>query len=258
MDGLQAGIFILVFIYGMIIGSFLNVCIYRIPKKESIVKVRSHCMSCGYQLKWYDLVPVFSWLVYRGKCRKCGAHICAQYPVIEAVNGIGYVLIFFVKGFDCVDSMVLSLLYCLLASALLVLAVIDWRTYEIPFGINVFIGILGLVRLIWDNTHWMDYVIGFFAVSTVLWLIIWLSKGRAMGGGDAKLMAAAGLLLGWKLIILAFLIGCIAGSVIHIIRMKLSDADHVLAMGPYLAVGIMIAALWGDSLIQMYLHMITG
>lgn len=123
-----------IFLFGIVIGSFVNVCIYRIPKKEDIVKVRSHCMSCGYQLKWYDLVPLFSYLALRGRCRRCNVKLSVQYPVVEAANGILYVLIVLVNGAN-----VESLLYCLLTSALLALSVIDFRTYEIPVGINLFI-----------------------------------------------------------------------------------------------------------------------
>lgn len=256
MNGLQIGMLALAFVYGIVIGSFLNVCIYRIPEKESIVRVRSHCMGCGYQLAWYDLIPLFSWLALRGRCRKCGEKISVQYPLIEILNGIAYVAVFAVHGFGSVQETIVSVLYCLMASALLALSVIDWRTYEIPFGFNVWIGILGVIRLVVDYEHWVDYVIGFFAVSAFLQMIAWISKGHAIGGGDVKLMAAVGLLLGWKLIILAFAVGCILGSVIHIIRMKVSGADHVLAMGPYLAMGIIISALWGDVLIQAYLDLV--
>jgi leader peptidase (prepilin peptidase)/N-methyltransferase len=241
-------IYIVIFLFGIVIGSFLNVCIFRIPKHQTVVTERSHCMTCGYQLSWYDMVPVFSWLFLRGKCRKCKEPISPQYPIVEAVNGLLYVLIFAVKDFTLE-----SVLYCLLASALLVLGVIDWRTYEIPIEINIFILVLGIVRAVTDPKNWILYLLGFLSVSIVLWLILVISKGRAIGGGDVKLMAAAGLLLGWKQIILAFLLGCILGSIIHLLRMKISGADRTLAMGPYLAAGIMIAALWGDALINWYL-----
>lgn len=239
------------FLYGIVIGSFLNVCIYRIPKKESIVKIRSHCMECGYQLKWYDLFPLFSYLFLKGKCRKCGTKLSAQYPIIEASNGALYVVVFLVKG-----ATVESLLYCLLFSALLTLSVIDFRTYEIPVGFNYFIAALGVVRLATDYRNWLNYLIGALCVSLFLLLLFILSHGNAIGGGDIKLMAACGLLLGWKLIILAFFIGCIVGAVIHLIRMKVSNADHVLAMGPYLSVGVGVAALWGNLFLEWYLSIL--
>ncbi len=239
----------MVFVFGMIIGSFLNVCIYRIPKKENIVTVRSHCMGCGYQLKWNDLVPLFSYLFLRGRCRNCNKKLSVQYPLVEAINGILYVVIVLVSGWVWE-----SLILCLLVSALLVLSIIDFKTYEIPLGINIFILALGLITTLIDTTNFLDHVIGFFAVSVFLYALIWISKGKAIGGGDMKLMAAAGLLLGWKLIILAFLLGCILGAVIHVIRMKVTKVDHVLAMGPYLATGIVIASLWGEQMIRWYLQ----
>ena len=156
-------------------------------------------------------------------------------------------LIFIINGIN-VDS----LLYCLLTSALIVLSVIDWRTYEIPVGINYFIFVLGAARTILHYKDWANHVIGFFAVSAVLYLIIVVTKGRGIGGGDMKLMAVCGLFLGWKEIILAFLLGCIIGSVIHIIRMRVSKCDHVLALGPYLSVGVVLAMLWGNQWITWY------
>ena len=242
---------IIVFLYGIIIGSFLNVCIYRLPKKENIVTTRSHCMQCGYQLKWYDLIPLFSWLMLGGRCRKCKAKISVQYPIIEALNGVLYLLVFarFGVSIEC-------LLYCLLASALIVLSVIDFRTYEIPFGINVFIAGLGLVRILTDLSNWAEYVIGFFAVSLFLYVIYLLTRGRGIGGGDIKLMAASGLLLGWQCNILAFLLGCIIGSICHVIRMRVTKAEHVLALGPYLSIGIFLCAMWVRELIKWYLSML--
>lgn len=238
----------LVFLYGILVGSFLNVCIYRIPKHESIVTVRSHCMSCGYGLKWYDLVPVFSWLCLRGRCRKCKARISVQYPIIEALNGGLWLLIIFLRGLN-----VEGVLYCLLASALVVLGMIDFATYEIPFGINVFIGVLGLVRLCTDLKHWYLYAAGFFLVSGIFWLVLMATKGKGMGGGDVKLMAAAGLLLGAPKVFLAMLIGCLLAVIVHPLRMRLSGEGSRLAFGPYLAAGILLSALAGEPVIAWYL-----
>lgn len=238
---------IIIFLFGIVIGSFLNVCIIRIPNKEDIVKTSSHCRRCGYRLKWYDMIPLVSFLVLRGKCRSCSAKLSVQYPLIEAANGILYVLIVWTGGLG-----IESLLYCLLASALLVLSVIDFRTYEIPFGINLFILVLGLIRVGTDYGNFLTYLIGFLSVSALLAVLYYATDGRAIGGGDVKLMAACGLLLGWKLIILAFLLGCVLGAVIHVIRMKVSGEGRMLAMGPYLSMGVLIAALWGESMLNWY------
>lgn len=247
MDPILLLLYIILFLYGIVIGSFLNVCIYRIPKQENIAKVRSHCMQCDHQLKWYELIPLFSYLLQGGKCRVCKTKISVQYPLIEGANGILYVFIFMINGIN-VDS----LLYCLLTSTLLVLSVIDFRTYEIPIGINYFILVLGVFRTVLHNTHWADHVIGFFAVSVVLYIIIIATKGRGIGGGDMKMMAVCGLFLGWKEIILAFLLGCIIGSVVHVIRMRVTKCDHVLALGPYLSIGVFISMLWGAQWISWY------
>jgi len=210
-------------------------------------------MSCGRQLKWYELVPVFSFLVQGGKCRNCKEKLSLQYPIIELLNGLVYLLCFYIYGYT-----VEAIIYSLLASVLIVISVIDWRTFEIPLGCNVFILCLGLIRVISDLPHWATYVIGFFAISVILYLTNVLSKGRAIGGGDVKLMAAAGLLLGWKLIILALILGSVIGSIIHLIRMRLFNADRRLAFGPYLSVGIFISALYGNQIISWYMTCILG
>ena len=243
--------YIIIFIFGITIGSFLNVCIYRIPLGESIVTAPSHCMTCGRKLKWYDMVPVFSWLVLGGKCRNCKSKISVQYPIIEGVNGILYVVICAVNGLEWS-----SMIYCFMASALLVLSIIDWRTYEIPFGINVFLFVLGVAMTILDRGNLAEHLIGMICVSGLLGILYLLTGGRAIGGGDIKLMFACGLILGWKLILLAFFLGCIIGSVVHIIRMSVKKAGRMLAMGPYLSVGILLAALWWNAWINWYLSLL--
>lgn len=248
-----------IFIYGIVIGSFLNVCIFRIPGGESVSKERSHCMSCGHMLHWYDLFPIFSYLALRGKCRYCGAHISVQYPIIEALNGVIWMLCFAFGGFNEPNGypdFVHLALECGVCSALIVLSIIDYRTREIPVSANIVIAVLGVCRVILDYENWPEYVIGAFAVSGVF-MIAWLvTKGRGMGGGDIKLMAAAGLFLGWKLILLAMIVGCFLAVVIHLWRMKFRGAGHDLAFGPYLAAGIVFAMWWGPALLEWYISII--
>ena len=244
---LETFLFIMIFVYGVIIGSFLNVLIYRLPLKENIATERSHCMKCGNKIKWYDLVPLVSYILLRGKCRHCKEKISVQYPLVEFANGIGYVWIFATNGINA-DS----ILFCLCASALIVLSVIDWRTYEIPVGINIFIFLLGVVRVFLHFNNIVYYLVGMVIVSVPLLILFYATKGRGIGGGDMKLMAVCGLFLGWKEIILAFLLGCIIGSVVHIIRMRVSKCDHVLALGPYLSIGVVLAMLWGNQWITWY------
>ncbi len=236
------------FLFGIVIGSFLNVCIYRLPAGESLSKERSHCQKCGYTLSWYDLVPLFSYLFLRGRCRKCGEHISIQYPIVEALNGVLYVLMFYLYGWS-IDSVI----YCMLASALIVLSVIDFRTQEIFLANNGFILALGLIHLGFHLGDWVTYVIGLIAVSIPLALIVIATNEGAMGWGDVFLMGAAGLLLGWKLILFALVAGCVLGSIIHIIRMKFFGAERQLAMGPYLSMGILLAIICGTQFVDWYI-----
>lgn len=243
-------VFILLFLLGTCVGSFLNVLVYRIPKEEEFVRTPSHCMTCGHSLKWYELIPVVSWLLQGGKCRACGVRLSAQYPIVEALNGIMWlttVLMF--RG----DWLTVAL-YCGLFSMLLVLTVIDWRTYIIPNGINLAIFLLGLVRLVTDLGSWPLYVIGMVSVSGVFLLLHILTGGNGLGMGDVKLVGAAGLLLGWPKMLLAVLVGSVSGAIIHSVRMK-KGAGHKLAFGPYLAAGIWLAALVGQPLITAYLSL---
>lgn len=214
-------------------------------------------MSCGYVLQWYDLIPLFSWLFLGGKCRKCKSKISVQYPIIELLNGI-----LWLSAFLVFDLSITTLLFCGLFSSLIALSVIDFRTYEIPVGFNIFILVLGTIRVITefisDHNSWPEYIIGLVSVSVPLTLIYYATKGRGIGGGDVKLMGAAGLLLGWKIVVLAFFLGCLLGSVIHIARMKISGESHVLAMGPYLSAGIIIAVFFGEAMISAYFNYLNS
>ena len=239
---------ILLLLLGLCVGSFCNVLIFRIPKEEEFVRTPSHCMSCGHELKWYELIPVFSWLLQGGRCRACGVKLSPQYPIVEAINGIMWL----VTGILFRGDWVSIGLYCACFSLLMVLSVIDWRTFIIPNGINLAILILGIARVATDPANWLTYLIGMLSVSAVFLLLHVLTGGNGLGMGDVKLVAAAGLLLGWQKLLLAVLVGSVGGAVIHTVRMK-HGADRKLAFGPYLAAGIWLAALVGDPLIRAYL-----
>lgn len=247
-------------LFGALIGSFLNVLIFRIPKKEEFVKTPSHCMTCGHRLVWYDLFPLVSWLTLGGKCRYCKTKLSPQYPLVEAANALCWFAVFAwylpADGLDP-SGLLYPLLLSLMCSSLLALSVIDFRTYEIPVGFNIFIGCLGAVRLLLNLSSWMDSLIGMLCISLPLLLIFLVSKGRAIGGGDVKLMAACGFLIGWQKICFAFLAGCILGSVIHSIRMKRSGADHILAMGPYLSLGVFLSLFLCDPFVEWYISLLV-
>lgn len=233
---------------GLCVGSFCNVLIFRLPKGEEFVKTPSHCMACGHRLRWFELVPLVSWLAQGGKCRACGARVSAQYPIVEALNGGAWLL----AAVLFQGAPLRAVLYSLLFSLLTVVAVIDWRTFEIPNGVNLAILLLGIVQLAADLENWPLYLIGMCSVSLFFLLLWFLTGGNGLGMGDVKLMAAAGLLLGWQRILLAMILGSVSGAIIHSIRMT-RGAGRKLAFGPYLAAGIWVAALWGDRLIGAYL-----
>ena len=241
-------ILILISLLGLCVGSFCNVLIYRIPKEEEFVRTPSHCMTCGHKLKWYENIPVVSWLAQGGKCRACGVRLSVQYPVVEALNGIMWLL----TGILYRGDWLTAALYCGLFSLLMVLSVIDWRTFTIPNGINLAILVLGVIRLVTDLDNWLLYVIGMLAVSLVFFLMHVLTGGNGLGMGDVKLVAAAGLLIGWQKMLLAVLVGSLGGAIIHSVRMQ-RGAGRELAFGPYLAAGIWVAALVGGRLIDAYL-----
>ena len=234
-------------LFGLCVGSFLNVLIYRIPKGEEFVKTPSHCMKCGHDLSWYENIPVVSWLLQGGKCRHCGVKLSAQYPIVEALNGAMWLL----TGVLYRGDWLTVGLYCLLFSMLLALTIIDWRTFTIPNGINLVIFLLGVVRLITDSDNWVSYLIGLFSVSLVFFLMHLATHGQGLGMGDVKLVAGAGLLLGWSSMLVAVVIGSLSGAIIHSVRMR-RGADRKLAFGPYLAAGIWIAALGGQQIVDAY------
>lgn len=250
MDSIVAPtvIYIIIFLLGITVGSFLNVCILRIPAHESIVTGPSHCPKCGRRLKWYELVPIFSWLALKGRCSGCKGAISAQYPLIEALNGVLWVICFAVLG-----TSPYAALACLLTSALLVVAVIDWRTMEIPLGTTITVAVLGGLAAALDYQNLSLHVIGLFAVSLPLYLVYLATRGRGIGGGDIKLMAGCGLFLGWKLIILSFFGGCLIGTIIHLILMAAKKAGRQLSFGPYLSLGVVLSLLFGEYLLNWYL-----
>lgn len=247
-------ILILLTLLGLAVGSFCNVLIYRIPKGEEFVKTPSHCMSCGHTLKWYENIPLLSWFLQGGKCRSCKVKLSAQYPIVEALNGLMWLATGLIvrSGLLAQSDWLTVALYCVLFSMLLVLTVIDWRTFTIPNGINLVIFLLGVIRLVTDLDHWLIYLIGMLAVALVFLLMNIATGGRGLGMGDVKLVAAAGLLLGWQKMLLAVLVGSLSGAIIHMIRMR-GGEGRKLAFGPYLAAGIWLAALVGEPLINAYL-----
>lgn len=245
--------YFILFIFGITIGSFLNVCIYRIPRKEDIVITPSHCMGCGKRIQWFDLVPILSFLVLKGRCRHCRTRLSYQYPMIEFVNGLAYVLLAILLGVTPYMIMM-----CIVFSTLLVIAMIDLRHMIIPNSILLFFFVIALGYRLFISKEYLDAFLGFFAASGFLYLVHLLSGGN-MGLGDVKLMAVFGLFLGWKNILLAMFLGSIVGSIIGLSLMafKVITRKQMIPFGPFLSSGILLAGVFGENLIQWYLSLLS-
>lgn len=173
--------------------------------------------------------------------------------IVGVLSAMIWLLLFVRLGFNWV-----TILYALSTFALIGLSIVDWCSYEIPIQYNYYIFVIGVVRLALDYKHWPTYVIGMLLVSGIFYIILLATKGRGMGGGDVKLMFTVGLLLGWKLILVTMIIGCVLGSVIHTVIAKIKKGDHMLAFGPYLSVASIIAMVVGNPIVSWYAGYITG
>ncbi|MTV49392.1 prepilin peptidase [Heliobacillus mobilis] len=237
------------FSVGTLIGSFLNVVIRRMPRGESIVSPPSHCPSCGFRLQWRDLIPLFSYLLLLGRCRNCGSSIGIRYPLIELVNGLGYLGIFLHRGFS-LSSLSLMVLF----SILLAVVFIDLDSMIIPDNLMLF-GLLTGILLTASQTWsvFVEGIIGMVIGGGILLTIAVLSKG-GMGGGDIKLAGVLGLFLGSHQILLILFLSFLMGSVVGItlMIMKRKTMKDMIPFGPFLAMAAYISMFWGNSILYWY------
>ncbi len=245
---------IFVFIPGLLIGSFLNVCIYRIPANQSITLPPSHCTNCETKLKPMDLIPVLSYLRYKGKCRYCGEKISPQYPFVEILNGLVYILIFIIFGYS-----LNFIFYCILSSLLIVIGVIDYKHTIIPNGLVIFGLITGLVyRFILPlslglKVFWVDSILGLLIGGGFFLLVAIVSKGN-MGGGDIKLMGMLGFFLGAKKIIMITFLSFIIGAIftLPLLLLKKKGKKDMVPFGPFIALSALITMLYYHELLDLY------
>lgn len=237
---------ILFFLLGSVIGSFLNVLAYRIPIKESIVKGRSHCTTCGKQIKNIDLIPIFSWIFLGGKCRYCKSRISARYMIVELITGLSYLSAFLALGLTG------ELIYAaILFPILIILSLWDMDHKEIPYTCSILIALMGIVSIFTSQVPWYEHLIGAVIIALPFGVLCFFG---AMGGGDVQLMAAAGLLLGWS-VVPAAMVGIILGALFGIL-VKAVTKKNVIVFGPFLSIGIGIGFLWGTDIINAYLGLI--
>jgi leader peptidase (prepilin peptidase)/N-methyltransferase len=266
---------LIIFLFGLIIGSFLNVCILRIPIEKSIVLPPSHCPSCGTSIKPYDNIPVVSWLVLVGRCRKCKVRISAMYPMVELGTGLLFLACYLAFGLNAE-----ALKWAIFVALIIVLTITDLRERILPDKVN-FVGLgLGLLLSLFtrpvDGTAlWVanrlfaypppeaalsfgDALIGAGAASGLLWVVAegyFRARGReGMGLGDVKMMAMAGAFLGLQRALLTILAGSLLGSVIGIavIAIGRKGRDFELPFGSFLGAGAMLVVFFGSSALDWY------
>jgi len=244
----------LAFIFGTIVGSFLNVCICRMPKDESIVSPPSHCPYCDYQIRWYDNIPLVSYLLLRGKCRGCGSRISLQYPLVELLNGLLTLALFL--RFGPTLTFITLFLFC---SSLVVITFIDIEHQIIPDEISlpgIVLGFIFSFFLPWQT--WLNSLLGILLGGGSLLLVAygyqWLTGKEGMGGGDIKLLAMMGAFLGWKSIPFIIFASSLVGSVVGVTMMLIQKKDSKLAIpfGPYLAFGAILHIFYGRQIVQWY------
>lgn len=239
---------------GLFTGSFLNVCIYRIPRGNFMSSNRSFCPHCHTTLKWYELIPVLSYLFLRARCRTCKEKISARYPFVEGLNMILWILAYLKFGMTFY-----TILTVVFFSVLIVMSMIDMDIKEIPNGIILLILLLGALSFFANKgideayqVLWWEKLLGLVVMSVPFFIIGIITGG--IGGGDIKLLFAAGLFLGWKLIILGGLIGVVIGGIAGLCLMIFRKAGRKAEMplGPSLAMGFVIVLLLGNEILDWY------
>jgi leader peptidase (prepilin peptidase)/N-methyltransferase len=242
---------VLPLVFGLLVGSFLNVVIARVPEGGSVWAPRSACPRCGALIGWYDNIPLLSFLLLRGRCRGCRAGIPWRYPIVEATTASAFALAYVLLG-PTPEFLVAAVLL----AALIAITAIDLRHQIIPDVISLPGIVVGFVAnsLLPGGVGWLDSLIG-IAVGGGIFLVIILVSGGGMGGGDMKLGAMLGAFLGWKLGLLALLLGVLAGGAVAVVLLVLGrkGRKEAIPFGPYLALGGAVALLWGDQVLTWYL-----
>ncbi len=239
-------------IFGLVIGSFLNVCIYRIPQKISVVYGHSYCDNCKHPLGPLDLVPVLSYLFLGGKCRYCKTKISPRLPLIELLTGVVFILIYLRFSLS-----LLSILYCLLASVLIVMSGIDLDNQEVKDSTLVALAIISILVVVIDYRGLSNILGGILVMPGIMLVIYLISKGKALGTGDIYFVAITGSFLGLSRnilnVALAYVLAAIA--LIPSLLKKKMAADTAIPMIPFFALATMIGILYGDQIIAWYLSL---
>ena len=242
---------VIVFVFGLVIGSFLNVCIYRLPRGESIVSPGSHCPSCSHPLGLWDLIPLVSFIILGMKCRYCKKEISPRYFFVELGTGMMFLAVF-ARFFIYENNPLVFISYLVLCSALIAITFIDLEHKIIPDKITYPVMIAGIFLSIFTRSFFPS-VIGLFLGGGILLFIVVVSRG-GMGGGDVKLAAMLGAFLGWKLVLLNLFLSFLLGGIVAVIllAMKIKGRKDYIPFGPYLAIAGIITVFWGSKILSLY------
>ena len=253
---------IFAFVFGLTVGSFLNVCIYRLPLKKSIVAPPSSCTACGNRIRFYDNIPVLSYLILRGRCRNCGTHFSMLYPTVELATGLISMALLIRYNLNN-HGLLQYFIFFAFISALICISFIDLEHMIIPDVISIPGIIIGfLISFISTHVTWIDSLLGLVIGGGILYLIAllfeFLMKKEAMGGGDIKLLAMIGAWLGWNSIIFVLLASSLIGTVLGTISLLLSRKGlrAKIPFGPFLALGAILYVFFGKELTEWYLNIL--
>ncbi|MCK0473540.1 A24 family peptidase [Halalkalibacter sp. APA_J-10(15)] len=237
---------------GMVVGSFVNVVGLRVPKKESIISPRSHCPTCERPLIIVDLIPLFSFLFTKGRCRMCRQRISSLYPIIEGLTGFLFVLAYW--NFHLTPEFFVALLFI---SLLMIVVVSDISYMIIPDHVLLFFFPLFIILryTIAPLTSGWSPLLGGIIGFLLLWIIAIASRG-GMGGGDVKLFGVIGMVLGWQQVLVAFFFSCLIGAIIGIIGMLVGKVKkgQPFPFGPFIVIGTILAYFYGSSLLELYIN----
>jgi leader peptidase (prepilin peptidase)/N-methyltransferase len=250
----------IVFIFGLIVGSFLNCVIYRLGEKKSFLKGRSFCPNCGHVLSWKDLIPIFSFLILRGKCRYCGKKISLQYPLVELFTGILFLATFYHlrDQLFSLQGIFTLFYYWTILSSLIVIFVYDLKNYLIEEKIVYFSILVCLIfNLIFSISEIKNKILSSLFLGLFFLSIVLISKEKWMGIGDAKLGALIGIFLGWPKIIPALFFSFFVGSIfgIFLIILKKKSLKSEIPFAPFLVSGTIFSLFFGEKVIDFYLNL---
>jgi len=245
---------LVIFIFGACIGSFLNVCIYRLPLKKSIVFPGSACPKCGHKLSCFENIPIISYLFLKGRCSKCKTKISFIYPLVEILTAL-FALFLWIKFGLTISFFIYFIFVC----ALIVITFIDINYRIIPDVISLPGIVFGFISSFFlPNISWLDSLLGILLGGGILYIVTWgyylATKKIGMGGGDIKLLAMIGSFLGWESIPFVIFISSLTGSLVGItyILIKKRGKNYKIPFGPFLAFGALVHLFFSDEILTIY------